>query len=156
VADRRLNHNDLDPLERRRVARAVVLISLIAAGFVHWLGVDAEFHEGLPGIALGSPFLLHAERALVLAVGITALLMFAVRGWAGYFPSKITTSGAEYPHRPVDEVLKSGEAVYDEIVDLKKVHKALAEGTHARLDGFEREITTLRAQVDGQRIDDML
>jgi hypothetical protein len=52
----------------------------------------------------GVPGLLHVERALVLGAAMAGTLIFLVRGWAGYFPSKITTSGAEYPYRPVDDL----------------------------------------------------
>lgn len=144
VANRRLPNSDLDPLERRHIARAVVLAALVAAGLTLWLGVDGEFHDGLPGIALGSPFLLHVERALALVAGIAALLMFAVRGWAGYFPSKISTGGAEYFDRSAaGEAAESWNAVYDEIDRLNATYRGLAGSTQARLDEVEHDVGAL-------------
>jgi hypothetical protein len=147
----------LDPLERVWRGRAVVLVAGLTVLLVLAVSASGGTPKTLPGIALGSPALLHIERALLVGASIAGCFIFLIRGWAGYFPSKLSTGGAEYPHRPVDEVVESGDAIYDEIDGLKKVHKALAGSTHARLDGCEREIATLRAQViDGRRADDML
>ncbi len=148
----------MDPLERRNVARAVVLAALVAAGLALWLGLDGEFHGGLPGIALGSPFLLHVERALVLVAGIAALLMFTVRGWAGYFPSKFSTAGAEYFDRSaVNEAAESWNAVYDEIDRLDAMHRGLAGSTQVLLDVVERDVAALkRTSRQTPKTDDML
>lgn len=46
--------------------------------------------------ALEWPLLLHLERALLAATLIAALGIFALRGWEGDFPRKVSTSGAEW------------------------------------------------------------
>ena len=150
--------DDRDPLEQRYVARAIVLIALVATGLGSWLGIDGKFHDGLPGIALGSPFLIHVERALVVGAGIAAILMFAVRGWAGYFPAKISTSGAEYFRRPaLDEIVESEVAAHDEILRLEAIQERLARSTRLRLDGLDREIASMKRQRARNRsTDDML
>lgn len=147
-----------DPLERRELARATVVIVLVAAAATFALSIVAGVPRRLPGVALGSPFVLHAERAIAVGGIVAALLVFAVRGWAGYFPSRISTGGAEYlGPPPVVEVAEGGDAVYQEIERLSQVHTDLAARTQERLAEIERELAVTRTAVDdhGSR-DDML
>jgi hypothetical protein len=133
-------------------------VALVSTGLTLWMSAGTELPKRLPGIALGSPFLLHAERALIVGAGLTALLIFAARGWVGYFPSKISTGGAEYLHRPaVTEVVESERAVQVEIDRLKTIHRILAKNMQDRLYAVESEIAALRSRLNHQpEQDDML
>ena len=145
---------EIDPLERRGLARAVVLVALTATSITLALGPSSEIAHPLPGVALGSPLVLQLERALIVGAGVAALLVFAARGWAGYFPSKISTAGAEYLEPPdVHHVVQSGNAIYDEFERLNFVHHELAESTRVRLDEIERRMGIARQT---SRTDDML
>ena len=52
-----------------------------------------------------------------------------MRGWAGYFPSKLSTTGAEYTERSMaDKVIGSGDEAAVAIEDLER-RQAVVFGT---------------------------
>jgi hypothetical protein len=56
----------------------------------------------LPGVALGSPVLLHAERALALVAVTVAMLSIGVQATRGRLPIELSTSGLRYePRQPI-------------------------------------------------------
>lgn len=50
----------------------------------------------MPSIALGSSLVLALERAALVGALLGLMGIFLLRGWSGYFPSKVSTTGAEY------------------------------------------------------------
>jgi len=84
------------PLERRFVGKAIVLGVLIIVIVAFIFSAQRADPVRLPGVALDSPFLLDLERAAVVAALVVSAAVFLIRGWAGYFPSKLCTTGAEY------------------------------------------------------------
>ena len=150
-------HADPDPLERHYVARAVVLVALLMSGVASVISLGDGFRQGLPGVALGSPFLLHVERALVVGAGVAAVLIFAIRGWVGYFPS-ISTAGAEYLRRPVVDAAFDGEIeLHERLGQLRSIQESMARSTRLRLDEVERDLAFLKSQRAHRRMmDDML
>ena len=149
-----------DPLEGPWRGRMIVL----AAGLTSLLVFSASAFSGapptVPGIALGSSALLHLERSLVVGAGIAGALIFLVRGWAGYFPSKLSTTGAEYEARPSRRAAENDDAVLDAVTEIRSEGVELAES-------MSNDIRALQLQVDalanekkrvgrGPHIDDML
>jgi hypothetical protein len=123
-------HRD-DPLERAWHRRLVVL----ATALVVLVGLVSSAVSGspstLPGIALGSPALLHLERSLVAGAATAGALIFILRGWAGYFPSKLSTSGAEYGERPSLADLSELSAA---VADLRSSYMDTAQATREVLE----------------------
>jgi hypothetical protein len=146
-----------DPLRLRWIARLVVLATLVVAGVAYVLSADRPDPDRIPGIALDSPFLLDLERAVVVSALLAALLMFAIRGWDGYFPSKLSTTGAEYADRNATDVSESATRLAQEVRELSDRQISSAEVMHMALERMTDDIETLRAERSGTTEgDDML
>ena len=56
-----------------------------------------------PGVALGSPVLLQAERVLALLAGTVAALSIAAQAVRGRLPIELSTTGLRYEAEAVDD-----------------------------------------------------
>jgi hypothetical protein len=122
----------------------VVLVAGLTAFLVLTVSAAGGVPAALPGIALGSPALLHVERALLVGASVAAGGIFVIRGWAGYFPSKLSTNGAEYGDwTRVDDVSGSSEDVREEVADLWAHQLAIARMMQAVRDDLAREVGSL-------------
>jgi hypothetical protein len=130
-----------DPLSEAPAAKAIagaaIATLLLAAAISATTPVPAD----LPGIALGSPTLLHLERALLAGAVVVVVLMFLVRGWAGYYPSKVSATGAEYPSLlALEQSAKSSNKIAEALAALQTQHDEFAELT-------TRDIAALRDAI---------
>jgi hypothetical protein len=135
-----------DPLEAPGRRRAVVVtVGALAIGaFVG--SVSSEVPTALPGVTLGSPFLLHIERALALGALVAVGLIFLMRGWEGYFPSKLSTAGAEYATRSATgDAARTQEDVGAGLAHMRRDRLKLAESLHEDMRAMERRIVALEA-----------
>lgn len=148
----------MDPLERIWHGRAVVLLTtgtvLVALG----LGAAGGAPTALPGVALGSPALLHVERALVLGAGMASTFIFLIRGWVGYFPSKLSTTGAEYAARATaDKATENAGEVAAALAEIKLEHLTTTESVDRDIDMLRQGLRVLGAEVGlGSDIDDIV
>jgi len=117
-------------MNRRLLALAVVG-ALVAC-------VTVTLIEGrprqLPGVALNSPVLLHAERALALFAVIIAIVSIAVQAARGRLPVELSTSGLRYEAEAADRAAAAAAELQEQYDDLLAVVDALAD----RLDAPQR------------------
>lgn len=115
----------------RRLLAAVVLAAIVAC-------VVATLIEGrprqLPGVALGSAVLLHAERALALLVVSVATLSIGVQAARGRLPVELSTSGLRYEAEAADDAAAAVAELQEQFDDLVAIVDALAD----RLDVPQR------------------
>lgn len=134
----------VDPLERIWHGRAVVLV-IASAVFVSMVASAAGGTPSeLPGIALGSPALLHLERALLVGAAIAGSSIFLTRGWAGYFPSKLSTAGAEYAALTTAE--NAGELAAA-LAEVKIEHLAMAESFNHDINRVRQGLRVLGEEI---------
>lgn len=139
MSDEQASLRRIDPLEGPRSRRLVVLATLAVMNVAFLLSAQRRDPDQLPGIALDSPFLLDLERAAVVGAVVASVLIFSIRGWRGYFPSKLSTGGAEYGALPsVTEVSESSEEVRSALEDLKARQAALARATRQAFSRVEK------------------
>ncbi len=132
-----------DPLEQSVRRRAIVVATAVLAAVTFVSSVSGDGPTALPGIALGSHLLLHVERALAVGAMAAVTLIFLMRGWEGYFPLRLSTSGAEYMTR---------SAASDTVRNEDEMGAILArmERDGAALAGSLREdIRVLEQRIDG-------
>jgi len=73
-------------------------------------------------------------------------LIFLMRGWEGYFPSKLSTGGAEYATRSA-----AGDAAQNEddmgagLAHMRRDRLKLAESLHEDMRAMERRIGAMEA-----------
>jgi hypothetical protein len=73
-----------------------------------------------------------------------AAVMFLVRGWAGYYPSKVSTMGAEYPSLEVlQETAESGRETLEALVALHLQHEEFAEQMAGDVDALRDRVEML-------------
>ena len=113
-------------MSRRPLAAAVfgALLACIAVTLIE--GRPRQ----LPGVALGSAVLLHAERALALMAVIVATLSIGVQAARGRLPVELSTSGLRYEAEAADRAAAAVAELQEQYDDLLAVVDALA----ARLD----------------------
>jgi hypothetical protein len=131
-----------DPLERLGSRRAIVVATVALAAVAFVGSAVSAMPVALPGIALGSSALLHVERSLMVGAAVAGALIFLLRGWQGYFPSKLSTSGAEYAARSV-----VSEAAQNED-DIGEVLAGVESGRRALADSLREDIRTLERKLD--------
>jgi hypothetical protein len=88
----------------------------------------------LPGVALGSPVLLHAERALALSAVVVAMVSIGVQAARGRLPIELSTSGLRYEAEAADRAAAAVTELQEQYDDLLAVVDALAD----RLDAPPR------------------
>jgi hypothetical protein len=81
----------------------------------------------LPGVALGSPVLLHAERALALSAVVVAMLSIGVQAARGRLPIEMSTSGLRYEAEAADRAAAAVAELQEQYDDLLAVVDALAD-----------------------------
>ena len=107
-------------------ATATAVLALVAV----WVSLIEGTPRHLPGVALDSAVLLHAERALALvAVAIAALSVLA-QAVRGRLPIELSTSGLRYEAEAADDTAAAVDQLQDQFDDLAAIVDALA----ARLD----------------------
>ena len=115
--------------------RRVLAIAALAALAVC---VTVTLIEGrprhLPGVALGSPVLLHAERALALFAVTVAMLSVGVQAARGRLPIELSTSGLRYEAEAADRAAAAVAELQEQYDDLLAVVDELAD----RLDAAQR------------------
>jgi hypothetical protein len=88
----------------------------------------------LPGVALGSPVLLHAEGALALVGVVVATLSVLVQAARGRLPVELSTSGLRYEAEAADDAATAVADLQEQLDDLARLVVELAE----RLDALSR------------------
>jgi hypothetical protein len=88
----------------------------------------------LPGVALGSPVLLHAERALALFAVTVAMLSIGLHAARGRLPIELSTSGLRYEAEAADRAAVAVAELQEQYDDLLAVVDAFAD----RLDAPQR------------------
>jgi hypothetical protein len=84
--------------------------------------------EQLPGVALGSPVVLHAERALAIFAASLLVLVVLVRAFQGMLPTELSGRGVKYAQREATEEIR--------------------DTTAAALEGLQTAQPELAARVD--------
>jgi hypothetical protein len=101
---------------------------------VHRDVADRGATRQLPGIALGSAVLLHAERCLALVAVTVAALSIVAQAARGRLPIELSTSGLRYEAEAADDAAAAVAQLQDQFDDLVAIVDALAE----RLDAPQR------------------
>jgi hypothetical protein len=117
-------------MSRRLLAMAV--LAVLVACFALTLIEGRPRH--LPGVALGSAVLLHAERALALLAVIVATLSIGVHAARGRLPIELSTSGLRYEAEAADDAAAAVAQLQEQFDDLVAIVDALAD----RLDAPQR------------------
>jgi hypothetical protein len=109
-----------------------------SAALLAGVAVGVSLIEGapraLPGVALGSPVLLHAERAPALVAIVIAALSVLAQAAGGRLPVELSTSGLRYEAEAADGAAAAVSELQEQYDDLLAVVDALAD----RLDAAER------------------
>jgi hypothetical protein len=114
----------------RRLITAVLV--LVVASLTVTLIEGRPQH--LPGIALGSPVLLHAERSLALVAAIVATLSVGIQAARGRLPIELSTSGLRYEAEASDRAAVAVSRLQEQFDDLVEIVDVLAD----RLDVPQR------------------
>ena len=109
-------------------AAAALLLACIASSLIE--GRPRQ----LPGVALGSAVLLHAERSLALVAVAVAALSIAGQAARGRLPIELSTSGLRYEAEAADDAAAAVAELQDQFDDLVAIVDALAERLDARQD----------------------
>ncbi len=88
----------------------------------------------LPGVALGSVALLHAERAVALLGLAVAFLSVVSQAVRGRLAVEVSTSGLRYEAEAAEEAAAAVGELQEQFDDLERTIAALAE----RLDALPR------------------
>ena len=100
---------------------AIITVSLI----------EGTPHQ-LPGVALGSPVLLHAQRALALLAVAAAALCILVQAARGCLPIELSTSWLRHEAETADDAAAAAADLQEQLDDLGRLVVELAE----RLDAL--------------------
>jgi hypothetical protein len=111
---------------------AVVVAWVLAACVAATLIEGRPRH--LPGVALGSPVLLHTERVLGLLAAVVATLSIGVHAARGRLPIELSTSGLRYEAEAADRAAVAVDELQEQVDDLVAIVDALAD----RLDTAQR------------------
>jgi hypothetical protein len=108
------------------VLRSALLALVLAAAVTTSLAEGAP--RRLPGVALGSPVLLHAERATPLARLALAVATVLVRASRGEVPTQLSASGVTYEATMAQEVTSVTDRLEASIDELDAGVRALETG----------------------------
>jgi hypothetical protein len=78
----------------RSTRLAIALVLLIVTAVLVSLVEGSP--DRLPGVALGSPVLLHVERAAAFFAIVVAIVSVLREAWRGRLPTQLTTAGLAY------------------------------------------------------------
>jgi len=81
----------------------------------------------LPGVALGSPMLLHAERVLALVGVVIAALSVLAQAVRGRLPVELSTSGLRYEADAAEDAAAAVAELQDQFDDLAAIVDVLAD-----------------------------
>lgn len=81
----------------------------------------------LPGVALSSPVLLHAERALALIGVVIAAASILVQAARGHLPVELSTSGLRYEAEAAEDAATAVADLQEQIDDLSATVVVMAE-----------------------------
>jgi hypothetical protein len=109
----------------KRRAHAAAAVLLVAGCVMVALVEGVPRH--LPGVALGSPVLLQAERVLALLAGTVAALSIAAQAARGRLPIELSTTGLRYEAEAVDDAATAVAEVQEQLNDLALLVVELAE-----------------------------
>jgi hypothetical protein len=109
---------------RRRLHGVSVAVLVAAAVCV---SVVEGTPRALPGVALGSPVLLHAERVLALVVVAIAAISVLVQAARGRLPVELSTTGLRYEAEAADDAAAAVAQLQDQFDDLVATVDALAD-----------------------------
>jgi hypothetical protein len=107
-------------------------VALILASVAVTVGEGAPDH--LPGVALGSPVLLHAERTLALVAVAIAVLSMLAQAARGRLPIELSTSGLRYEAEAAEDAATAAADLQEQVDDLSSTVLVIAE----RLDALSR------------------
>lgn len=129
---------------------AATFLGFVVAGIlVSWLAIGPPTGP-LPGVALGSPALLHVLRGALLAALAGLLTILLVNGWAGKWPQQIGFGGASlgYDARESDKELS--EAVEGLATDVQglQADKVDAEALTDSQAAIVTELAELRRHAN--------
>lgn len=116
--------------ERVRRALGAVVLAIMALA----VSLAEGTPHTLPGVALGSPVLLHAERALALIAIVIAALSVLEQAARGRLPIELSTSGVRYEAEAADDAAAAVDQLQEQLDDLVATVDALAD----RLDAPQR------------------
>jgi hypothetical protein len=116
------------PLRRLSVAVAALALAALAVTLLE--GTPGR----VPGIALGSRVLLHAERAIALFAVAIATLTVLAQASRGRLPTDLSTSGLRYEAEAADDAAAAVSRLQEQLDDLSETVAVLAE----HLDAFGR------------------
>lgn len=114
-----------------RMLRAGVAALVITAVCV---SVAEGTPHTLPGVALGSPVLLHTERAMALVAMVIAMASVLAHAARGRLPIELSTSGLRYEAEAADDTAAAVVELQDQFDELVAIVDALAD----RLDAQQR------------------
>jgi hypothetical protein len=114
--------------------RVLAIAALAAVGVCVTVTLIEGRPRHLPGVALGSPVLLHAERVLALFAVIVAMLSIGVQAARGRLPIELSTSGLRYEAEAADRAAAAVAELQEQYDDLLAVVVELAD----RLDAPQR------------------
>jgi hypothetical protein len=112
----------------RRALAATVAVAIVALVATIIEGMPAR----LPGVALGSPILLHAERALALLAVAAATASIVVQAARGRVPIELSTSGLRYEAEAADSTAAAMVELQEQFDELVEIVGALTEQLDAR------------------------
>ena len=81
----------------------------------------------LPGVALGSPVLLHAERALAVLGVVVAMVSILVQAARGRLPVELSASGLRYEAEAAEDAATAAADLQEQLDDLSGTVLAIAE-----------------------------
>lgn len=137
-----------DPLENGILAKVVAGASVSAVAAAFYFSTQRDHPKKLPGVALDSPFLFDLERAIVVGAIVAAALIFLVRAWHGYYPSKLSTTGAEYPEREaVERVTKGSADTIAAVGALRAEQLKIAKAARDDYHRLSKELNSLERRV---------
>jgi hypothetical protein len=109
---------------RRRLLGAS-LVALVAAAVC--VSVVEGTPRALPGVALGSSVLLHAERALALVGVVIVAVSVLAQAARGRLPVELSTTGLRYDSEAVDNSAAAVAELQAQFDDLVATVDALAD-----------------------------
>lgn len=139
--------NDTPPdkaLPRKRLGSFVFLLLAVAlAG-----SLAGGIPKSLPGVALGSPALLYAERTVAFFAALLLALVVLVRAFQGRLPSELSGRGVKYAEREATEEIRDTTATALE--GLEVAYRELATRVEA-LEEAPLEDDEAHAPEEGER-----
>jgi hypothetical protein len=79
---------------------------------------------------------------------VVGAAVFLIRGWVGYFPSKLSTTGAEYETRwSAERTAENDDAAIDVLAEIKLERVAMAKSIDDDIRALELRVDALVSEV---------